>query len=114
MKKCILKWKNSGYTVTLYHDNDVNGDDDSQAARQGWAIYLHQPRLENFLPHNLAVIKIMNIFFLNREEFTEYGISTSGRIENLFMEVHEEMELKMSVHHYIQVNLRFHIFKNFY
>lgn len=46
---------------------------------------------------------IANIFL--REEFTEYGISSSGRIENLYVEFNEEIELKMSVAHYAYVSI---------
>lgn len=43
----------------------------------------------------------ITIFCNYSEEFTEFGIATSGTVENLFLEVQEEMELKISVHHYI-------------
>ncbi|KAG5675245.1 hypothetical protein PVAND_005160 [Polypedilum vanderplanki] len=78
-----LPWKQSGYEVILYHDFKKELFQESRdefGFRQGWNMYLHEPR----------------------EEFTEYGISSSGRIENLFLEVNEEIELKMQVNHYSQ------------
>lgn len=48
----------------------------------------------------LKVFKILLKYF--REDFTEFGIATSGRVENLFLNVQEEMELKVIPHHYLQ------------
>jgi hypothetical protein len=51
------------------------------------------------LTHNSLRLTIFS------EEFTEYGISSSGRIENLYVEFNEEIELKMSVAHYTYVSI---------
>lgn len=50
----------------------------------------------------LKILQKFNEFKFNREDFTEFGIATSGRVENLFLNVQEEMELKMAAHHYLQ------------
>lgn len=46
----------------------------------GFHVYLHEPR----------------------ERFTEHGILSSGRIEYLYLQANEEMELKLTVQHFHQ------------
>lgn len=64
--------------MTLKHDL-VDAEADSDA---GFHVYLHEPR----------------------ESFTEHGILSTGRIEYLKMEANEEIELKLTVQHFTQVN----------
>lgn len=55
-------------------EQDWNGDP------PGYHVYLHEPR----------------------ERFTEHGILSSGRIEYLYLQANEEMELKLTVQHFHQ------------
>jgi hypothetical protein len=41
-----------------------------------------------------------------KERFTEHGILSSGRIEYLFMDVNEEIELKLTTQHFTQLRGR--------
>lgn len=73
----MLQWKESGYSIYLRHD----GTDTNEESRvPGFHIYLHEPR----------------------EKFTEHGILSTGRIEYLYLDVNEEMELKLTVQHFNQ------------
>ncbi|KAL7043303.1 hypothetical protein ACKWTF_001443 [Chironomus riparius] len=73
-----MPWKDSGYSIRLLNGQTQKEFDTAMSGDEGWNMFLHMPI----------------------EEFTEYGISSSGRIENLYVEFNEEIELKMSVAHY--------------
>jgi hypothetical protein len=76
-----FQWKKSGYFIVLNHDY-MPPEEDSEAARDspGFHVYLHEPR----------------------ERFTEHGILSSGRIEYLYLQANEEMELKLTAQHFHQ------------
>lgn len=79
LQEIHFQWKDSGYYLTLRHDY-VGKVDEEPRSPQGFHVYLHEPR----------------------ESFTEHGILSSGRIEYLYMEANEEIELKLTVQHFTQ------------
>ena len=68
----------------MKHDLQGVDDSDDVLTQPGFHIYLHEPR----------------------ETFTEYGILSTGRIEYMFMEVNEVIELKLTVQHFTQLRGR--------
>jgi hypothetical protein len=76
-----FQWKKSGYYIVLNHDfKPLQEDVETVRDSPGFHVYLHEPR----------------------ERFTEHGILSSGRIEYLYLQANEEMELKLTAQHFHQ------------
>lgn len=75
-----FQWKSSGYAITLNHD----ALESDAAETPGFHVYLHEPR----------------------ETFTEHGILSTGRIDYIFMQANEEIELKLTVQQFTQLRGR--------
>lgn len=66
--------KSFGYSVVLKHHLHIN-DETTSDNKPGWHVYIHEPT----------------------DNFTENSMKMSGRIEQLYVEVDEEVEIKLSV-----------------
>lgn len=75
-------WKKSGYNIILKHD--YQPPDFNDGITPGWHVYIHEPS----------------------EKFTERGMQSSGRVEYMFIEINEVIEIKLTVQHFTQLRGR--------
>ncbi|XP_050087836.1 acid-sensing ion channel 2 isoform X1 [Anopheles aquasalis] len=73
-------WKEAGYSIMLRHDANVTqvsvGD-----TPPGWHVFIHE----------------------QKEGFAENRMQSSGRVEYLFLEVNEELEIRLSTQHFFML-----------
>lgn len=74
-------WKDVGYSILLKHDISTLLESPSSVA-PGWHIFIHE----------------------TNEPFSENRMQTSGRVEHMYVEVNEEVEIKLTVQHYTMMS----------
>ncbi|XP_061386620.1 uncharacterized protein LOC133322631 [Musca vetustissima] len=78
--------KNSGYSIMLQHHvpkSDV--DLDKYETRPGWHVYIHDPK----------------------ENFTEVSMKASGRVEYVFVDIDEEIEIKLQSQYFSNIETKY-------
>ncbi|XP_058056300.1 acid-sensing ion channel 2 [Anopheles bellator] len=74
-------WKDAGYSIMLRHDSNMSIPMTVGETLPGWHIFIHE----------------------QKEGFAENRMQSSGRVEYLFLEVNEEMEIRLSTQHFFML-----------
>lgn len=96
-----MAWKDYGYSILLKHDENglgahrnpgwhlfIHEADEPFSGRKNQSLYLGDLHVETNKPTNFAL---------------ENRFQTSGRVEHMFIEVHEEVELKLTAQNYVMM-----------
>lgn len=103
-------WKSDGYSMVLHHDISKYADSNG-VVPPGWHLFIHEVR-ENFtgaktnqkwfyfhLHHDLITRKLLNkltLFVFH----AEINMKKSGRVEYMYINVNEEIEIKLTAQHF--------------
>lgn len=91
-------WKDYGYSILLKHD----GTGLSNNYLPGWHLFIHEPS-EPFSGTSVGEVCKKTICCNIVVILLENRFQTSGRVEHMFIEVYEEVELKLSALNYIMM-----------
>lgn len=78
-----LAWKDVGYSIILKHDL-ASIEETTSTIAPGWHVFVHEPT----------------------ETFSENRMQTSGRVEYMYIEVNEEVEVKLTVQNFMMMENR--------